>query len=260
MIDQIWQGLITPILIAFVFWLLGKYYPIETKKYKTEKTLKALKKEFGKFDTLAVLFVFIAGPIVIFLINEVVTSVADWRFAQMQEDGFLFLPEQAMWFIPAIFAGLGVTGILWDTIQKAILKERHKEYVAYSSLKNGFDAERASSLFLRVLAVLVVSFCTLGINYYAHFGEEKIRIANFFQLTSSTYTYQDVVAVKLVDKLVAPNGNIVEDKHYVVDFVDASKWNTRSLEDLGGKSIEEAIDSILEKTTLDLEILEFDTD
>ncbi len=65
-------------------------------------------------------------------------------------------------------------------------------------------------------------------------------------------------ALKSVDKLVAPNGNIVENKYFVIDFNSNNKWSSRH----GGNSNYdkdiEMINYILTKTGLELNYLEFD--
>ncbi len=73
----------------------------------------------------------------------------------------------------------------------------------------------------------MTAFFILAINYYAYFGNDKIMISDFFQLTEPKYEYKDIEAIKSVDKLIAPNGNVVIDKHYIIEFSDSYKWSSR---------------------------------
>jgi multisubunit Na+/H+ antiporter MnhB subunit len=245
-------------LMSLIFWLFSKYYPVKKSKYQSTKPIGELRKEFWKFDILILILFFVLTPIFVIITYILFGWISDLRFSKASANGYLFIPERMMWFVPAIFAGLGLSAFVFLKLQKPILKDRFNDYAAYSSLKYGFDADRVSNFLIKFLIVFVTAFFILAINYYAYFGNDKIMISDFFQLTESKYEYNDITAIKSVDKLIAPNGNVVIDKHYVIDFSDSYKWSSRQGGDSNYEKDTDMINYILTKTGLEIKHLEFD--
>ncbi len=249
---------ITTVLTTIIFWLFSIYYPIKRTKKQSYKSKEALRKEFRKVDFLLLFFFILSTLLFLVLFYQFFLWLSDLRFSKEQADGFLFLPEAKMWMIPSLLSGLGLTAFIFLNLQKKILKERYNDYAYYSSLKYGLDTEKVSILFVRWIFVLVSVFFILEINHFASFREDTIHISDFFQLSVSDYEYDDITAVKSVAKLTAPNGNIVTDKHYIIDFSDKEKWSSRH----GGISNYDKdtkmIQFILAKTGLALQHVEFD--
>jgi hypothetical protein len=245
-------------MMSLIFWIFNKYFPANKSKYQSLKSLRELRQEFWIFDFLILFLFFVLTPIFVYLTYQLFGVISDLRFSKFVNDGFLFLPDQMMWLIPAIFSGLGLAGFVFIVIQKPLLKEKYYDYTAYYNMKYGFDADKASKFLIKFLLVLVTCFFILAINNYAHFGNEKIQISNFFQLSEYEYEYDDIVEIKSIEKLYAPNGNVVSDNHFVIDFTNKNKWSSRH----GGNSNhvrdEELINHILNKTGYELTYLEFD--
>lgn len=244
--------------MSLIFVLFGKYYPVKKSKYQSTKPIGELRKEFWKFDILTLLLFFSLTPIFVIILYNFLGWVSDIRFSQASDNGYLFIPERIMWLVPAIFGGLGLSASAYLKLQKILLQDRYNDYAAYSSLKYGFDADKVSTFVIKFLIVFVTAFFILAINYYAYFDNDKIIISDFFQLTESRYEYKDIEAIKSVDKLIAPNGNVVIDKHYIIDFSDSYKWSSRQGGNSNYKKDTEMINYILIKTGLELKYLEFD--
>jgi hypothetical protein len=244
--------------MSLIFALFSKYFPINKAKYQTLKSLTELKKEFRTFDILILLLFFVSTPFLVYASYKIFGAISDFRFSKFANDGYLFLPDRMMWFGPAIFSGLGLSAFIFTAIQKPILKEKYNDYIAYSNLKYGYDSDKVIKILIKFLIVIVTGFFIFAINNFASFGTEKIVISNFFQLTESKYNYKDVARIKSVDKLIAPNGNIVSDKHYIIDFSDSNKWSSRQGGDSDYDKDTDMIKFISAKTGLKLEYLEFD--
>jgi NADH:ubiquinone oxidoreductase subunit 5 (subunit L)/multisubunit Na+/H+ antiporter MnhA subunit len=246
-------------LMVFILWSIGRFFSKRKPKSKSQRSIDELRKEFMKYDLLLLLLFFVLTPIFTYLFYNIFGTISEIRFDRLKEDGILILPTKIMWFVPSILFGLGLSAFAVLIIQRPLFKEKHNEYSAYSSMKYGFDAEMVSKNLIKFLVILGTGFFVLAINNYTHFGKDKILISSFFQLIESNYEYEDVVAIKSVEKIVAPNGNIVEDKHFVIDFADNNNWSSRQ----GGVSFyekdRETINFVLAKTGFELIHLEFDS-
>jgi hypothetical protein len=256
--EQLISIIISTGLMSLIFWIFSRYFPANKSKYQTHRRINDLRVEFWKFDLLILFLFFILTPIFVYITYKIFGIISDLRFSRIENDGLLFLPDRMMWLIPAFFSGLGLSALVFMIVQRPLLKEKYNDYAAYSSMKYGFDADKVSNLLIKFQLVLVTGFFILAINNYAHFGNEKIAISDFFQLSESNYEYNDVIAIKSVEKLVAPNGNIVIDKHFVIDFIDNNKWSSRHGGDSKNEKVAELINYILTKTGYDLKYLEFD--
>ncbi len=249
---------VTSGLMSLIFALFSRYFPINKAKRQTSKSLSELKKGFRTFDILILLLFFVSTPFLVYISYKIFGAISDFRFSNYADEGYLFLPDRMMWFVPAIFSGLGLSAFIFTAIQKPILKEKYNDYIAYSNLKYGYDSDRIIKILIKFLIILVTGFFIFAINNFASFGTEKIVISNFFQLTESKYEYKDVTNIKSIEKLIAPNGNIVIDKHYIIDFSDSNKWSSRQGGDSNYEKDSEMIKFISAKTGLDLKYLEFD--
>lgn len=75
---------------------------------------------------------------------------------------------------------------------------------------------------------------------------------------NKSYSYRDIQGVSKIEKLKAPNGDIVNDLHYSITFNDGNEWNSR---DQGLRNITDDLKLInfaLKKMDLVLAELEFE--
>ncbi len=259
MIETIITTALPIILTSLALYAVAKYFPAKKSRCQTTKSIKELKKEFFKFDLLIYVLFFIITPITTFVLYELFGWFSDIRFSSFQNGGFLCIPPRLIWTIPAFFLSIGIFGFVQQKLIEFILKKRMDEYIAYANLKFGYDAEKSNRFFYKFTLLLVGLFSLFFINKYSYFGKDQIVVSDFFQLTKSTYKYSDITSMKAIEKAIAPNGNIVISKHYIIDFLESEKWNSKYSGEVENGTMIDMIQFISQSADLELQCLEFDS-
>lgn len=257
MLDKTFTAIITFLLSAIIFWLFRKYFPIIKSKNQTAKTFSELRQEFQRKDILFLLCFFLLIPVITYIFSLFFDWISDFYFSPVKDDGFLFFSGGKMWFIPSLFAGLSISAFITLQLQKTVFKNRFNDYLAYSNIKYGLDFDSSIKILMKVLIIFVAIFFILGINNFAHFGNDKITISYFLDYGRNNYEYKEINSVKLVDKLIAPNGDVVSDKHFIIDFSNSNYWSSRQAGASNYEQDKKMIEFVLKKSNHKLISLEF---
>lgn len=86
---------------------------MKKSKYQSTKPIGELRKEFWKFDILILLFFFVLIPIFMIITYKIFGWISDLRFSKASANGYLFIPGRMIWFVPALFAGLGLSAFVY---------------------------------------------------------------------------------------------------------------------------------------------------
>jgi len=65
-------------------------------------------------------------------------------------------------------------------------------------------------------------------NWYVLFMPTQIRFNPLLGVKEHVFEYRDIVAIRTASALIAPNGNTVQRREFVVRFSDSSSWNTNA--------------------------------
>ena len=126
------------------------------------------------------------------------------------------------------------------------------------AVQYGFNYKRILTLVVKCFAVITSILIILTFDYFTVFRTDDIILNGFFSLGNKTYLYSDILDIRDIQKSKAPNGNIVEERHFVFVFKDGKTWNSReSGYSLYDKDIK-IIELVKAKSRLDTKILEFD--
>lgn len=132
-----------------------------------------------------------------------------------------------MCLLTSFASGLFAAAIATFMLVKRQLKEDYPEYLAYFSRRYIFDAVAILKYTMVVYEVAIAALISVFFGHYSAFGKQEIKIGRPFNLDTKTYKYSDVVSVKEVERLYAFDGYIVDDPHYIIEFSDGVKWNSR---------------------------------
>lgn len=237
--------------------IFNKKYSKNESVYISHKSKDTLRGEFQRKDLLLLSLFFISIPIIAYISYKVFILLLDLRFSGLQNNGILISPDKGIWLVLALFVGMALAFFIFNVIQKPLFKEKYNDYIYYSSLKYRFDFSKVSVLLINFLLIGITIFFILQINNFTHFGNDKVTISRFLQLSDSEYLYEDITAIKSIEKSVAANGKIVEKTHFIIAFSDNSKWDSSVNGYANYKMNIPVIDFVLSKTDLELKYLEF---
>lgn len=212
----------TVILLLFI-----KYFPIQKAVNSQLLPFETLRKKYSKWDITGLLLFALLTPLFTFLFYHVLLWISSLRFQSMIRDGYVKLPDPMMWLVLAFFLAMAIALFSLLVFTRNLPTLKQAEFIAYMSRKYQLDMMKASNFIVRFLILTMGLFYFFGINYYSHFGEDKITISYFFEPFTHEYEYDEVKQITHVQKLIAPNGNKVHDPHYTVHFSNGDVWNSR---------------------------------
>ena len=246
------------VIILIGLYKLLQYLFLNKAAYASSKNFVALKIQYaGYYIKYQGVFLLVAS-IVTFLIYKLLPWLLDYKLSFIAGGILIVKSGENMCLVTSLFSGLFVAVIAMFMLIKRQLKEDYPEYLAFLSRRYRFDAVVITKYTMGVYAVAIAALIIVFFGHYTVFGQQEIKISRPFHLDTKTYKYSDVVSVKEVERLYAPNGNIVDDPHYIIEFSDEGKWNSR---DDGFKTYElntDVINLIKANTNLKPIKMEFD--
>lgn len=259
--DQV-TTLVVASAVAFFLVLrtFHKLIPLNSPNFETHSTFKKLKEKYKRFDAIQLGIQFATAAGLFFAFKRAFSTIANLMQPSIDDVIILVKPFSGMILTLSLFCAILISTLLSLAIVKAQLKDDWSEYLAYLNLKYKFNYVRVSKYVIPIFALATVSLAVGVLDFYTVFGKDHIKTNGLLSLGTTTYSYEDVVEVKEVEKLIAPNGNVVVDPHYVIEFNNGENWNSRENGFANYSQDSQIIDLVLSKTDLTLIVLEFDNE
>ena len=246
------SALLTAIAVPIVFWWLARKYPAPQLS-DDGPSLQELWPRYRKWEWITLAAYMALWFPVSAAIYAPLHLVARWRAESMQEepDTIVFFHDGAALWLPAFFMGLLVSGVILTPVLKRVLKERYAEYERYTALRFGFDQNRALKPFAIGISSAFVLAVFLFFDAYVVASPSELRLNPFLGFERH-YTYRDVSEVVTAPALIAPNGNTVYRRVYLVRFSDGTSYTTDNMpeHELADRTRAQLIEAILRRSGL----------
>ena len=246
-------------VIYFLVEIFRKFKPADISKFQTDKPIEELRRKYLKYDLTQIGLFFLFTIILTFVYYYVLIWLSDYRVSMIKETVIIVKPFIAAWFLSAMFTSMLTTTLIIIYLGKWKLKTDWEEYSAYGYMKSGYSP-KIGSIVMRIFAIITAILVIGFLDWFTAFRQDDIVINSLFGLGNKTYLYTDIADIRDIMKVKAPNGNIVDDEHYIIIFNDGSKWNSRQNGFANFREDSKIIDLIELKTGRQLTKLEFDTD
>lgn len=250
-------GAITAFVLAILFLLFRKFAPPPTEGFKSNKSIDELRAKYKKIDITQLLILFPATFVLAFVIYHLLAAAQNLYFS-LYSDVQILVSMSLGFILVAGFAGMTAAAFLMTYFTKRKLGDDWPEYNEYNNMKYGFNTERIGRITFQVIGALTFILFMAIFDDYCMFRANDIIVNEFTSFGNKTYSYSDVSEIRDVLKSKAPNGNIVEEEHYVIEFNDGLKWNSRYNGFGNFEKNSEIINLVQEKTGKEIVALEFD--
>jgi len=222
------------------------------------KTTKELWKQFWKRDLLMLLLTFLSIP----LITTILTVFFNWlsKSFNASDDSIIHIikPEIGVWFVLALMSSFGYAALVVFKTAKWIFKSQEMKYWIYYNRKYGYNA----AIFLKKMGIIVIlsfSFLVcLSLNSYVKFKKDSIEINPVTSLFKKDYKLESVTKIFHYQRLIAPNGNVVDKPYYAIEFDDQFIWRTNANFRTPIKSDDKIIVFLSKATNLDIEEMDIE--
>lgn len=149
------------------------------------------------------------------------------------EPGLTLLPDTAFYMLPAVFGAVGIAMWGFGEAMKKLTQgkdingdDEYALYVRLHNLKSNYRVENVGRLLLGVVLVPSLLMLILIADNYTRFGKDSIALNPFFSIGETKHLYSDVAQIVTAPRLLAPNGNTVERRVYVIRFKGGDTWNS----------------------------------
>lgn len=223
-VGAIAAAIVVPIAMA----LLAKAFP-PTVAASPTSSLESLRPRFSKWEVrLTFLYMALWAP----------TTAAMWVPIQAMSDfvahllgpaEFRITPAPTFWLLPALFLALAVAALPASWIAKRLLGAEFQDYETYIQLKHRIDFARINRLACVGIGSLVAVVVALGLNWYVLVRSDALVLNPLFGVREIVRPYSDIQAIQTAPRFVAPIGNVVSKREFLIRFRDGSTWSTRNL-------------------------------
>lgn len=224
-------------------------------------TLEELKTRYQRWEIcFAVLYLLLIVPATA-AVYLPLYGLSWWRAQQMavSDDTLVYYTTWPL-LLPAMFLGFVVAYLPVILLQRLILRERSAEYDRYVELKSRYDINRVSRFLIPGLSVIFVVGVLALLGDYVVAASDKL-VVNPFLGFQHTYAYSDITSIETAPRMIAPNGELVERRTYVVRFKDGRTFDSNYLMEVewSGHEPIDLIHAIAERSKLPLvELAVFD--
>lgn len=242
--------LLAAILIPISVWLMVRNYPAPQLDSEGP-VLEELWPKYRKWEWIII----IAYIALWFPISDAIYwflhVIATWRAEGIQDnpDTFVFFVNGTLQ-IPSLFMALPLSALILTLALKLLLKVRYAaEYARYVALRFGFVQNRQ----MKELTIVISSAFVLAVlalfDVYFVASATELRVNPVLGL-ERRYVYADISEIVTAPALIAPNGNTVNRRVYLLRFKDGTSYTTDNIpeHEVGNRSRTLLIDSILHRS------------
>ena len=154
------------------------------------------------------------------------TALGHWRAALFMEAPYLIVPSSIIWAVPAILLGIVTGVVLLDRFQRHSLKSDYADYVSYEEKRNGLTEKMSWYFVFGPLIVLSLVFTIMALDWYLIFTDREVVINPLFGFSEEQRPYASIVGIKTAREYVAPNGNRIGCREFVIFFADGTHWSS----------------------------------
>jgi hypothetical protein len=222
-------ALVVAVAVPLAMKALARFFPDRAPPVATAASLEELQARYGKWDAIVFLVAAAACAPLGWLLWLALRGLAAAIAALLPPAEFLWVVGPPYWGLPAALLAFGLLFPVASWVERRLLGERLAEYRVYQRLKTRMDVARVGRLFGTVLALAAAVAILLGLDCSVQLRADELVINRYLGLGEVRHPMHEVVAIRTAPALVAPNGNLVARREYVVRFADGTSWSTNGL-------------------------------
>jgi hypothetical protein len=219
--------------VPFVLSLLRKYVPPATEHFGKRYALAELDLRFATTKWIVGSSMLLVGVVFAVASYSILATASRLLASPHATSEFVLLPQNATWWFFPLFGALGlmwpITRWLWSIFGD---RDEVDLYSYWSSLKSGYDAEKASR-FLEMFLVLPVGILTvLALSMHTSFTRTEIRDCAYAFAPCKTLPYVNARSMTVIDGYRNRSGELEHQAGIVIDFSDGRRWSSAEIGDV----------------------------
>lgn len=219
-------GVWATIGIQITLFALAKLFPSPPTAV-TALSFPELKAKYKKWlGIMGVLIFVITAPLTL-LVYPALQALAAWCATFLPPAEVNFAPiVPSYWLLPAMMLGFACSGVIMMPLFKLMLGPRYPEILAFWSRDSKIDPIKANMVVLNVVIALTLMVVVLGLRPYVQLRSEELAVKGYFSAAERHYALSDIQRIRTAPRFIAPNGDTVTRREYVVTFSGNRHWAT----------------------------------
>ncbi len=216
--------------VPLVLALFARLFPTKPSP-ASGRSAEYLTKEYAKWERRAgFLYLAIAVPLGL-LWWVLLIHLGSWVDRRLPEAEYTMTVGGLYWMLPAMALALVSAARPADLLLRRVLGDRYAEFMEYQTVKYRFDAARVNRLVFGGCALGCAVFIFLGFDFYVLVQSDRLIVNGYFSLAERVRPFDTITDIKTAPKLIAPNGNTVHRREFVITFRSPDTWSTNYLPD-----------------------------
>jgi hypothetical protein len=217
---------VTLIWLPIMFALLRKLFPAQAVP-PSGRPIAELRAKYHRWVNMLGVLMFLAGVLFAIGLWFAMGALASWSAHQLPTAIVTFAPvSPRYWAVPSLLLGLACGGMASMWIVRRLLGVRYPEFLDYWCQSSGMNSVRANVFVFQVSAALCVVLISLGLRAHVQLTDEALVVNGIFSSSEVTYPLAEIRNIQTSGRFVAPNGQLVLRREYVVHFSDGRHWST----------------------------------
>lgn len=212
--------------IQITLFFLVKLFPASPSAV-TALSMPELKAKYQKWLGIMGVLIFVITPPLAYFFYLALNALAAWSATFLPPAEVTFAPMPAgYWGLPAIMLGLAGSGFVLLPLYKWILGSRYPEFLAFWSRDSKMDPIKANLFVLNIVVALALMGVVLGLRPYVQLRGDELAVKTYFSLGEHRYKIADIRRIRTAAHFIAPNGDTVARREYIVSFTGHRSWDT----------------------------------
>ncbi len=192
-----------------------------------EMDVSVLRKRYWKVEGASLLPYFASVAFMTWLLYRGFLCLAGLRQAWCSPSNMFMGVTQPVWFLLAVFPAmvLGMYPVVL-VLRFAIGLTKLREFIHYSNLRYGIDQMRFAKGFLVFCIGAEFVLVPLAADYYVRVDEQSLSENRFWSISEEAMPLRNINQVRRIESHKAPNGTIVRQPFYEVEFKDGNVWSS----------------------------------
>jgi hypothetical protein len=140
----------------------------------------------------------------------------------------LIVQGAVYWMLPALLLGSITPAPPIEWFQARTLGRDYAGYQRYEAERYGVDSAKLTPYVLWGLLAVCLIFSLLGWNHFVVVKSDRLAMSGYFNPLSRVREFASITRIKTAGIVIAPNGNRVERREYVIHFASGDKWSTNN--------------------------------
>jgi len=211
--------------VPIAFAILGKFFP-PSNIDPNGPSLEVLRQRFKNREmAISLGYIVMCVPIGLTLWYGF-RGLSAWHASLLPTAPIVLTAMSIYWALPAMFLSMVCADLPMTAILKRMLGDEYADFHRYQALKYQMNPERVSRVLMTGVGALCGIAVLLGLNWYVVVTEREFVVNRFLSLTEERYAISSIETIRTAPTLIAPNGNVVSRREYVVRFSGGARWST----------------------------------